>query len=82
MPNSPEDPLFLPDGIEAQGTYPESDCQTPIFNLVDWQGLHFRRAPAVLPTCSPASTLEEVSPTLRKSVRFQDDPWTEKRELC
>jgi arylsulfatase A-like enzyme len=54
MSNRPNILLFLPDAMQAQVTFPESDCQTPNMDRVADRGVRFRGAHAALPTCSPS----------------------------
>ena len=46
--------LVVPDGMQAQTTFPESPCRTPNVDRIAERGLRFRRAYTVQFTCSPA----------------------------
>ncbi len=46
--------LVVPDGMQAQTTFPESPCRTPNVDRIAARGLRFRRAYTVQFTCSPA----------------------------
>lgn len=46
--------IFLPDGMQADVTFPESECRTPNFSKLAQRGMLFRSAHTVTPTCSPA----------------------------